>query len=47
MSQAWRGDVPAIHALAAAGASLDLADGESGWCVGGMEGEGGRACVRA
>jgi hypothetical protein len=31
LTQAWRGDVPAIHALVAAGASVDLADGESGW----------------
>jgi len=29
--QAWRGDVPAIHALLAAGANVDLADSESGW----------------
>lgn len=29
--QAWRGDVQAIEALLAAGATVDLQDSESGW----------------
>ena len=30
-SEAWRGDAPATHSLLAAGAAVDLHDGESGW----------------